>query len=133
MSRENVEVMRDALDAFEAADVERLLQLMDPEIEFEPHLALLEGNYRRGHDGVGEFMADAFPRPEVSVRIDHRDFRDLGDRVLASGTFYIGGGESGVDYEAPFAILASVREGRIVHLKDYGHRTEALKAAGLSE
>jgi ketosteroid isomerase-like protein len=110
MSAKNVEVVRDALDAFGAADTERLLQFMDPEIEFEPHLALLEGNYR-GHDGVREFMADAFPTPEVCVRIDHPDFRDLGDRVLASGTFYIRGGESGVDYEAPFAVLASFREG----------------------
>jgi ketosteroid isomerase-like protein len=133
MSEENVEVVRAALEAFAAADVERFLEFMDPEIEFEPHLALVEGNYRRGHDGVREFMADAFPRPEVSVRIDHRDFRDLGDRVLASGTFYIQGGESGVDYEAPFAILATVREGRIVHLKDYVNRTDALEAAGLSE
>ena len=132
MSEENVEVVRDALDAFGAADVERLLQFMDPEIKFEPHLALLEGNYR-GHDGVREFMADAFEAPEVSVpRID-RDFRDLGDRVLASGTFYIRGGRSGIEYEAPFAILARVREGRIVHLKDYVNEAEALEAAGLSE
>jgi ketosteroid isomerase-like protein len=114
MSEENVEVMRDALDAFEAADAERLVECMDPEIQFEPHLALVEGVYR-GHDGVMEFMADAFPRPDVSVRIDHPDFQDLGDRVLASGTFDIRGGESGVDYQAPFALLARVREGRIVH------------------
>jgi ketosteroid isomerase-like protein len=133
MSEENVEVVRNALAAFEAADVERLIQCTDPQVEFEPHLALVEGNYRRGYDGIREFMADAFPRPEVSVRIEHRDFRDLGDRVLASGTFYIEGGESGVDYEAPFAILATVREGRIVHLKDYVNRTDALEAAGLSE
>jgi ketosteroid isomerase-like protein len=133
MSEENVEVVRAALEAFAAADVERFLQFMDPEIDFEPHLALVEGNYGRGYDGVRRFMADAFPRDEVSVRIDHRDFRDLGDRVLASGTFYIQGGESGVDYEAPFAILARVREGRIVHLKDYVNRTDALEAAGLSE
>jgi ketosteroid isomerase-like protein len=132
MSEENVEIMRDALDAFGAADVERLLQFMDPEIKFEPHLALLEGNYR-GHDGVREFMADAFETPEASVlRID-RDFRDLGDRVLVSGTFYIRGGASGIEYEAPFAILARVREGRIVHLKDYVNRTEALEAAGVRE
>jgi ketosteroid isomerase-like protein len=132
MSEENVEVVRDALNAFGAADAERLLQFMDPEIEFEPHLALLEGNYR-GHDGVRKFMADAFPRPEVSVRSDHRDFRDLGDRVLALGTFHIRGGESGIAYETPLAILARVRDGRIVYLKDYGNRAEAIEAAGLSD
>ena len=127
-----MEVVRDAFDAFGAADVERLLQFMDPEIKFEPHLALLEGNYR-GHDGVREFMADAFLTPEDSVSRIDRDFRDLGDRVLASGTFHIRGGISGIEYEAPFAILARVREGRIVHMKDYVNEAEALEAAGLRE
>jgi ketosteroid isomerase-like protein len=41
--------------------------------------------------------------------------------------------KSGIEYEAPFAILARVREGRIVHLKDYVNRTEALEAAGVRE
>jgi ketosteroid isomerase-like protein len=59
MSQENVEIMRHALEAFAAADVERLLQFTDPDLEFEPHLAMLEGNYR-GHGGIREFMADAF-------------------------------------------------------------------------
>jgi ketosteroid isomerase-like protein len=132
MSEENVKVVRDALDAFGAADVDRLLHFMDPEIKFEPHLAQLEGTYR-GHDGVRDFMSDAFEAPDDSVDRTDRDVRDLGDRVLTSGTFYIRGAGSGIEYEAPFAILARVREGRIVHMKDYVNEAEALEAAGLSE
>jgi hypothetical protein len=33
----------------------------------------------------------------------------------------------------PFAIVARVRGGLIVHLKDYGNKVLALEAAGLSE
>jgi ketosteroid isomerase-like protein len=132
MSQENVEIVRGALEAFAAADVERFLEFMDPEIEFEPHVAGVEGNYS-GHDGIRAFMSDVFEPAEAAVRIKQQDVRDLGDSVLALGTFEISGGESGIEYEAPFAILAMFREARIVHLKDYVNRTEALEAAGLSE
>jgi ketosteroid isomerase-like protein len=131
MSEENVAVMRGALEAFAAADVERLLQFMDPEIEFEPHLAMLEGNYR-GHEGIREFMTDAFEILEL-LRMDYRDVRDLGDRVLALGIFHIHGRGSGIEGEVPFAIVAKVRGGLIVHLKDYGNKVLALEAAGLRE
>jgi ketosteroid isomerase-like protein len=134
MSEENVEVIREALEAFAAVDVERLLGYMDPEIEFEPHLAGVEGNYR-GHGGVREFMSDAFPYSDGGqvVRIKWRDIRDLGDRILALGTFEINFRDSGIDLEVPFGIVATIRGGLIVHLKDFGNRTEALEAAGLRE
>jgi uncharacterized protein len=131
MSEENVDVMREALDAFAATDAERLVQFTDPEIEFEPHLAGVEGNYR-GHDGIREFMADAFETLQVQG-IDHLDIRDLGDRVLALGSFHIYGRGSGIEDEVPFAIVARVRGGLIVHLRDYGNKVLALEAAGLSE
>jgi uncharacterized protein len=131
MSQENVEIVRAALDAFVAADAERLAVFADPEIEFEAHQSMVEGTYR-GHDGVEEFMADAFETLEVRG-IDHRDMRDLGDRVLALGTFRIYGRGSGIEADVPFAIVARIQGGLIVHSKDYGTRALALKAVGLAE
>ena len=91
----------------------------------------MEGNYR-GHDGIREFMADAFETLEV-LRIDHREMRDLGDRVLALKAFQTHGTQSGIQDDVPFAIVATVREGLIVYLKDHGNRMLALEAAELSE
>jgi hypothetical protein len=110
---------------------------MDPEIEFEPHLAGVEGNYS-GHGGIREFMSDAFywgegELSEGLVRIKQRDVRDLGDRVLALGTFEIKWRGNGIDLEVPFGIVATIRGGLIVHLKDFGNRELALEAAGLSK
>ena len=130
MSEENVESMRGALDAFANRDVDGLVRFADPEIQFEPILAMVEGNYS-GHGGVREFMADAL---ELEIlRTDLRDIRDLGDRVLALGAFHARGRESGVEVEAPFAILTTFRDGLIVSLKDYGEKAPALEAAGLTE
>jgi ketosteroid isomerase-like protein len=134
MSEENVGVMRGALEAFAAADVERFLEFMDPEIEFEPHIAGVEGNYG-GHSGVREFFSDAFPFSDSGqdVRIKQPDLRDLGDRVLALGTFEIYWRTSDMDLEVPFGVVATIRGGLIVNLKDFGDRVLALEAAGLSE
>jgi ketosteroid isomerase-like protein len=131
MSRENVEKMRDSLDAFARNDVPALLRLADPEVEFEPQLAALQGAYV-GHDGLREFYADAWENLKV-IEVHCPDIRDLGNRVLAIGTFRIGGTGSGIETDAPFAIVATFREGLIAHLKDYGDKDQALEAAGLRE
>ena len=131
MSQENLERMRDSLDAFARNDVPALLRLADPEVHFEPQLAALQGAYV-GHDGLREFYADAWENLKVSG-VHCPDIRDLGDRVLAIGTFHIAGTGSGIETEAPFAILATFRDGLITHLKDYGDQRPALEAAGLLE
>jgi ketosteroid isomerase-like protein len=130
MPEENVEIVRGALEAFGAGDVEALVRFADPEIEFEPHLAMLEGNYE-GHSGVRKFMADANDFARVH-RIEVGDVRDLGDKVVVLGTFHIRW-ESGLEQEAPFGIVARLRGGLIVQLRDYGDKHEALQAAGLEE
>src|SRR5512132_4115921 len=79
MSEENVELVRRAADAFAAEDVEGLVGCADPAIEFEPHLAGVEGNYS-GRAGIREFMADAYETLEMRG-MDYAEIRDLGDRV----------------------------------------------------
>lgn len=131
MPEENQELMRRALDAFDTQDLAAFVSCMDPEIEFEPHLALVEGRYR-GHDGIRRFFADGSEVIEIR-RTAVDEVRDLGDRIIALGTFHIRGRESGAEDATPFALLGSVRDGRFVKLKDYGNPREALEAAGLSE
>jgi ketosteroid isomerase-like protein len=131
MGEENLDLMRRAFDAFGRHDVEAFVECMDPEVEFEPHLALVEGNYR-GHEGIRQFMADGFEAMEV-LRTDLDEVLDLGDRVLALGTFHVRGRESGAEDATPFALLATVRDGRFVHLKDYGDPAEGQRAVGLAE
>jgi uncharacterized protein len=131
MSEENLALIHHAFEAFGEQDVEGFVGCMDPEIEFEPHLAGVEGSYR-GHDGIRKFMADGSEVIELR-RTDLHEVRDLGDRVLARGTFHIRGRESGAADATPFALLGTVRNGRFVKLKDYGNPAQALEAAGLSE
>ena len=131
MSEENVELMREAIDAVNRGDFEAAFRGMDPEIRFEHRLAALQGSFV-GITGVKGWFADLLEVFE-SWRIDCEDIRDLGERVLALGTIRTIGGESGVETELPLAIVAEYRNGLITDYTDYGDWAEALEAAGLEE
>jgi ketosteroid isomerase-like protein len=132
MSEENVQRFMEATDAFNRRDFEAWLGVMDPEVQFEPVQAALEGNYVGG-EGAKRWLADATEHYRPGVQIHLADVRDLGDRVLALGTLHFVGMGSGIETDAPLAILAKFRDGLVIHLKDYGDKEKALEAAGLSE
>jgi ketosteroid isomerase-like protein len=60
MSRENVEAMRRAIDAFNRRDIDALLEDVDPEIEWHPLLQVLLGGEAtdRGHEGARQLYRD---------------------------------------------------------------------------
>ena len=138
MSEENVEIARRSFEAFNRAFTEGaddLYALLDPEVEWIPATAILEGRSYHGHEGVRQWIEDmkrdweAFePRPE--------EFLDLGDdRVLAAlGSWHARGRGGDVPLDFPRAAwLAQYREGKLVRMQSFTERQEALEAAGLSE
>ena len=131
MSQENVDRFLEIIEAFNRGDVERWLESYHPDAVFEPQIAVLEGGYS-GHDGLRRLFADLTETAEMR-EANYHDVRDLGDRVLALGTYHLIGEGSGIETEFPMAMVATFRDGLCTHLKDYGDRAEALKAAGLSE
>jgi ketosteroid isomerase-like protein len=133
MSEENVNGFVASAEAFNRRDIDGLFTFFDPEVQFEPQQAALQGTYV-GHEGVGEWLRDLAEHydPE-SGHIHLADVRDLGDSVFAAGTLRFAGKASGIQTEVPIAIVARFRNGRMTYFKDYGDKAEALEAAGLSE
>jgi ketosteroid isomerase-like protein len=133
MSEENVELGTAAMEAFVRGDLPALLRCMDPEVRFEPQIAELQGGYI-GHDGIRAFMAEVLEAFADVYTAEFLEIRDLGDQTLSFGSFRLGGRESGIDAEVPFAIVTTYREGLITHLKDYGgDKQQALEAVGLAQ
>jgi ketosteroid isomerase-like protein len=131
MSRENVDRFVKATEAFNRGDVEAWLEQYDTQVVFEPQVTAMEGPYV-GHDGIRAFITtigDLYERFQVHLQ----EVRDLGERVLALGTASAIGKRSGIEQETPLAIVASFRDGRITHFRDYGDKDQALEAAGLRE
>jgi ketosteroid isomerase-like protein len=140
MSEENVERFTEMVGAFnriaETAEMDlvglrRVLENIDPGVQFEPQQAALEGGYV-GHEGVIQWMAD-LNEHYAGGHIEFPDIRDLEDRVLAIGTIRVIGRGSGIETDAPMAVLARFENGLITQFKDYGDERQALEAAGLSE
>ncbi len=133
MSQENVESARRIFEAFNRAFTEGaddLYAFLDPEVEWIPVTAILEGRSYHGHEGVRRWIEDMKrdweefePRPE--------EFLDLGDdRVLALGFWHARGRGGDVPLDFPHAAwLAQYREGKLVRMQSFTVRQEALEAA----
>jgi hypothetical protein len=124
MSQENVDRFLQATAAFNripavgASGIPDYLRFMDAEVLFEPHQAVLQGSYV-GLDGVKAWFADITQHYEDwHVHLD--EVRDHEDRVLALGSLRVTGAGSGIEFEAPLAIVASFRDGLITHLQTPG-------------
>lgn len=132
MSQENVETARRIAEKFNARDNDGLLELLDPDVEWVPIMAALEGRVYRGHEGVLRWLDDLESDwDEFQTRPD--EFHDLGDRVLALGSWYARGRASGIEFEnQPASWLWQFKAGRAIRLRTYTDRAEALEAAGIT-
>jgi ketosteroid isomerase-like protein len=128
VSQENVEVARQVDYAFNRRDVAHLLELLDPEVEWIPTMAVLEGRVYHGHDGVRSWVDDLGADWELFESHAEQVY-DLGDRVLVLGAWRT----RGVEQENRPAWLYYFRQGKIVRLETYIDRGEGLRAVGLSE
>ena len=137
MSQENVEVVRRTIEAYNRTYAEGtpdLYDLLDPEVEWVPMSALLEGTRYHGHDGVRQWMEE-MKRDWTSFEVRPERFLDLGDdRVLTLGVWRAQGrgGDVLLDFQQA-SWLFQVKGGRLVRLQTFTDRSEALEAAGLRE
>ena len=56
MSHENVEIIRRALAAWNDRDIEAMLALTDPEVEYVNSPTAVEPGTRRGHESLEEVL-----------------------------------------------------------------------------
>jgi len=130
MSEENIEVVRQVADAFNARDTDRLLSLMDPEIEYR---SVFEQKTYRGLAGMVQYRQDLDATLEEFHSEDDR-FLDAGeDRVVHLYRIVGRGTGSGVPVSRENAILWQLRNGKLIRGEVYLDQREALEAAGLSE
>jgi ketosteroid isomerase-like protein len=133
MSQENVELVHRAYEAFNQRDLDALLALCDPDVEFILFIMQVEGGRPyRGHAGVrswSERLLDVYP----DFSVDLEEVRDLGDLTLAQVRMRGHGVESDAPMDQTIWQIAELRQGKVVWWRFVGTETEALEAVGLSE
>jgi ketosteroid isomerase-like protein len=133
MSEETLEIPRRLIDAYNRGDIPSFLELLDPDVEWIPIMAALEGRVYRGREDVRRWLED-IARDWEYFEPCYEEYRDLGDQVLILGRWRARGRASGVELEnQPATWLYEIKGGRAVRMRTFTDRTEAFEAAGLSE
>src|SRR4051812_33548282 len=133
MSRDNLDVMRRFHETFNSRDVERFVELMDPDVELVPIMARLEGTVYRGHAAVRRWLKQLDEDWEF-FRTTPVEYQDLGEQVLILGTWDARGRTSGIRLDSqPGAWVATLRDGKVTRQETFTDRAQALEAVGLAE
>jgi ketosteroid isomerase-like protein len=133
MSQENVEIVRNAFDAFTRGDTEGVLRLCDEGISItQPKELPGVSRQQRGHSGVLEAFS-IWPEQWDDYYIEILRTADLGDYVVVTARTGGRGKQSGVEVKMELAFVFTVRDEKIVEMQIFIHEDQALEAAGLRE
>ena len=128
---DNVALVMRSFEAMCARDVDALLQLYHPDVQFLPLTGTrVESGGYRGHEGVRAYMAEARDLWDVLQPIGEV-FTDVGDHVLVTGRCRFRGRASGAESSPACAWVVGVRDGVIVSHRTCESYEEALRAAGV--
>jgi ketosteroid isomerase-like protein len=104
------------------------LDLVDPDVEWVPLNAVLEGDVYRGHDGIRRFMTDVDEDIE-NMQVRAEEVLEVGGHIVVYGAILGRGRGSGMDLELPIGWVMRVRDRRVDYLRAYPERADALSAA----
>jgi ketosteroid isomerase-like protein len=124
MSQENVEIVR----RFLVVDVDEALTLADPGIVWNP----IEESPTQGHDAVRASLA-RWKGEWDDYKLMPEEFMDRGDRVVVTVRLGGRGRGSGIEIDARFYDVYTLRDGKIVRMDQFAERSEALEAVGRAE
>jgi ketosteroid isomerase-like protein len=137
VSKENVEIVRRVYEAAARRDAATVLALYDPEVELDPSrlgvagFAGGVGGVYRGHEGLRSFFRE-WHEAWGDIEYDFEELIDAGgEHVISVGTRRARGRASGAEVEGPFALVWTLREGKVVRVVWFLTRTKAVEAAGL--
>jgi ketosteroid isomerase-like protein len=133
MSKENLNVVRAVFDAQRRRDWQAFPTLYDPNIEWEDVTGLWgDWGTQRGFSAVRDAWRDWFEAFE-HVEFWIEDTIEAGDEVIVSLRSRGRGRESGVMVDQRLHSVWTVRGGRVVRVRGYREKAEALEAVGLRE
>jgi uncharacterized protein len=133
MSRENVEIVRQATEAYRRGALAEALAYMDPAVEWDmSHVPVPDPGVYRGFDELAKFDA-AWAEIWDTVDIEALEYIEVGDRVISVVRQQGRGKLSGVAVEQTFAQLWTLRDGKIVRVDLYPDLEEAKAAAESGE
>jgi ketosteroid isomerase-like protein len=128
----NVGLVQRLYETFEERDLDGMLALVSPTMEFFPQVTASIVDRKEpyvGHEGLRRYFEDA-ARVWKQLDIIPHEYHDLGDRVLVLGRVYARG-EGGYISDSPAAWLWRIEGDLIAYGRVFTSRAEAFEAAGV--
>jgi ketosteroid isomerase-like protein len=133
MAEENMELLRRYIAAGERDGVEGLAELWHPDINWRAAEGAIDDvGLMEGPDAIRDYLRqweETFDKSRVEVE----ELIDAGDQVVAVLRGIGRMKDSDAEIDLRYAIVFTIRDGRIVAGREYFTREQALEAAGLSE
>lgn len=131
MSRQNVEIAKRAVDAYNRRDIDgqRMLIDSDVELDWSASHGFAAGVYR-GFDEYHRFWREYFDAFE-EITMEPDGYIDAGESVVIPNVVHMRG-RDGIEVSARSTIVYTMRDCRIARICLYQETQDALKAAGLA-
>jgi ketosteroid isomerase-like protein len=130
MSENNVEIAREAIEAWNAGDMERLGALYDADAVYRTPSDWVGGPWT-GREAIIEQFRDLWDVWPDDTSFGVPEFRDAGQRVAVRVPWH--SATRGLALTTDVNWVYTMRDGLIVSLEFFHSWEEALEAAGLSE
>ncbi len=135
MSRENVEIVRAFVDAYNRGEFDAASELCTPDVEGYPDASVFpEPRPRIGQAALKAFLEEigsAWAEPTRYVLTEVVAVGD--DCVLARGDWRGRGAASAIESSSEWSIVWTIRDRQIARIAWFSDHNEALEAVGLRE
>jgi hypothetical protein len=133
MSRQNLERFHRGIEAFNARDIEGIVALCHPEVEFHSTFAAVGGGVYHGHDGLRRWHQDLAEVFDQEIGLEPEEYFDLGEHTLAFHVMHGRGKASGAAVSLPIAQVVRWHEDGVLaeYIGTYANRDDALNDLGL--
>ena len=125
MSNDNVEIVRRMWAAWTGEDMSTWLEFFHPQIEWHTRDDEPDAGVYRGRSGIEELM-EFWSENFDDLGVDAEEFVADGEHVIVPGRVYGRGRSSGVAVELPYTFLYTVRDGRIMEVREFRSKAQAL-------
>lgn len=132
MGGDNVELVRHAYEVFDS-DLDALLLLLDPGIDWVSPSEALEPGTRHGHDGVREAFAATSMAWEDPTHVATDYYAADDEKVLVTVNFRGLGRGSGMQADQTEFHLWTLRDGAVVRFEWFYRREAAMRVAVLGD
>ena len=133
MSEENVEIVRRYFPAGNRSGVDGLAEFWHPDITWRAAEGALDDvGLMEGPDAIRDYLRQ-WEETFGNSRAEVEELIDAGDQVVALVRAIARMKDSDAEIDLRFAIVFTIRDGKIAAGREYLTRAEALEAAGLSE